>query len=127
MVKSGASRERPQYHHSQPYISDINAVGFDTQAIGGWNGPGPFTIENNYLEAAGENFILGGSDPAIPNLISENVVVRYNYMSKPMAWRNPVIPMPNSVAAVALPGAGVLPPGVYTYQVVAFRQVGGAL
>ena len=53
------------------YISDIKAVGFDTQAIGGWNGPGPFTIENNYLEAAGENFILGGSDPAIPNLVSE--------------------------------------------------------
>ena len=107
------------------YVSDIKAVGFDSQAIGGWNGPGPFTIENNYLEAAGENFILGGSDPSIPNLISENVVVRYNYMSKPMAWRNPVIPMPTSVAAVALPGAGVLPPGVYTYQVVAFRQVGG--
>ena len=41
----------------------------------GWNGPGPFTIENNYLEGAGENFLLGGSDPAIPDLVSENVVV----------------------------------------------------
>src|SRR4051794_32798711 len=28
------------------YISDIKAVGADSQAIGGWNGPGPFTIEN---------------------------------------------------------------------------------
>ena len=36
------------------YISDIKAVGADAQAIGGWNGPGPFTIENNYLEASGE-------------------------------------------------------------------------
>src|SRR5262245_21815248 len=36
------------------YVSDIKAVGFDSQAIGGWNGPGPFTIVNNYLEAAGE-------------------------------------------------------------------------
>jgi hypothetical protein len=107
------------------YISDIKAVGFDSQAIGGWNGPGPFTIVNNYLEAAGENFILGGSDPAIPNLVSENVIVRYNYMSKPMSWRSPIIPMPASVTAVALPGAGVLPPNTYTYQVVAFRQVGG--
>jgi hypothetical protein len=107
------------------YVSEIKAVGFDSQAIGGWNGPGPFTIENNYLEAAGENFMLGGSDPAIPNLVSENVVVRYNYISKPMSWRSPVIPTPTSVSAVPLPGAGVLPPGVYTYQVVAFRQVGG--
>ena len=48
------------------YISDIKAVGVDTQAIGGWNGPGPFSIENNYLEASGEVVLLGGSDPAIP-------------------------------------------------------------
>ncbi len=58
------------------YISDIKAVGQDTQAIGGWNGPGPYTIENNYLEAAGENFLLGGADPAIPGLVTEDVVFR---------------------------------------------------
>lgn len=107
------------------YISDIKAVGFDTQAIGGWNGPGPFTIENNFLQGAGENFILGGSDPPIPNLVSENVVVRYNYMSKPMSWRDPVIPAPASVGATAVPGAGALPPGTYPYRVIARRPVGG--
>ena len=26
-----------------------------SQAIGGWNGPGPYVISNNFLEAAGEN------------------------------------------------------------------------
>ena len=107
------------------YISDIKAVGFDTQAIGGWNGPGPFTIENNFLQGAGENFILGGSDPPIPNLVSENVVVRYNYMSKPMSWRDPVIPAPAAVGATAVPGAGGLPPGTYLYRVIARRPVGG--
>ena len=45
------------------YISDIKAVGQDSQAICGWNGPGPFTITNNYLEAAGENMLFGGADP----------------------------------------------------------------
>ena len=107
------------------YISDIKAVGFDTQAIGGWNGPGPFTIENNFLQGAGENFILGGSDPAIPNLVSENVVVRYNYVSKPMSWRDPVIAAPALVGATAVPGAGGLPPGTYLYRVIARRPVGG--
>jgi len=34
------------------HISDCKGVGQDTQAICGWNGPGPYTIENNYLEAA---------------------------------------------------------------------------
>jgi hypothetical protein len=70
------------------YISDIKAIGQDTQAIAGWNGPGPYTIENNYLEAAGENFILGGSDPPIAGLIAQDVVFRHNHLSKPVAWRS---------------------------------------
>jgi hypothetical protein len=69
------------------YISDIKAVGQDTQAIAGWNGPGPYTIENNYLEAAGENFILGGSDPTIQGLIAQDVVFRRNHLAKPIAWK----------------------------------------
>ena len=104
------------------YISDIKAVGQDSQGIGGWNGPGPFTIENNYVEAAAENFLLGGSDPAIPNLVSEHVVVRYNYMSRPMAWRDPIISSPSNVSAAA--AGGSLPPGTYGYVVVATRDVG---
>jgi hypothetical protein len=105
------------------YISEIKAVGQDSQGIGGWNGPGPFTIENNYVEAAAENFLLGGSDPPIPNLVSEHVVVRYNYMSRPMAWRDPIIPAPEGVSAAASSG-GALPPGTYGYVVVAGRMVG---
>lgn len=107
------------------YISDIKAVGFDTQAIGGWNGPGPFTIENNYLEAAGENFILGGSDPAIQNLVSEYVTVRYNYMSKPWSWRDPIIATPAGASAAAVEGGGSLPAGTYSYRIIARRPVGG--
>src|SRR5262249_2659816 len=41
------------------YISDCHEVEADSQAIGGWSGAGPFKIVNNYLEGAGENFILG--------------------------------------------------------------------
>jgi hypothetical protein len=105
------------------YISDIKAAGFDTQAIGGWNGPGPYSIENNYLEASGEGFLLGGSDPPIPNLVPEDVSVRYNHMSRPMSWRDPIIPAPAGVTA-APAAQGALPPGTHTYRVVARRPVG---
>src|SRR6185437_11151979 len=51
------------------YIADIKAVGQDAQAICGWNGSGPYVIENNYLEASGENVLFGGADPSVPNLV----------------------------------------------------------
>jgi hypothetical protein len=69
------------------YISDIKYPAQDSQAIAGWNGPGPYLIENNYLEASGENFLLGGADPAIPNLVAEDVVFRRNHVVKPLTWR----------------------------------------
>jgi hypothetical protein len=68
------------------YFSDFKGVQQDTQAIGGWNGPGPFLIENNYGEAAGENILFGGSDPNIPNLVPSNITIRGNLVSKPLAW-----------------------------------------
>ena len=105
------------------YISDIKAVGVDTQAIGGWNGPGQYSIENNYLEASGEVFLLGGSDPAIPNLVTEDVVVRYNHLTRPMSWRDPIVAPPANVSAVASDG-GRLRAGVDAYRVVARRPAG---
>jgi len=69
------------------YISEIKAAGADAQAIAGWNGPGPFVIENNYLEAAGEVILFGGADPSIPDLVPSDIVVRYNHITRPMAWR----------------------------------------
>lgn len=69
------------------YISDIKVRGQESQAIAGWNGPGPFTIENNYLEAAGVNVLFGGADPAIPGLVTEDIVFRRNHVTKRLEWR----------------------------------------
>jgi hypothetical protein len=69
------------------YISDIKATNQDAQAIAGWNGPGPFLIENNYLEASGENFMLGGATPGINGLVPSDVVFRRNHVTRPEAWR----------------------------------------
>jgi hypothetical protein len=69
------------------YISGIMNDGQDAQGICGWNGPGPFTITNNYIEGAGENVLFGGSDPSIPNLVPSDITMTRNYLTKPVAWR----------------------------------------
>lgn len=69
------------------YLSDFKEVGADSQALLGWNGPGPFKIVNNYLEAAGENVMFGGADPSIPNLVPADIEIRHNYFFKPLSWR----------------------------------------
>jgi hypothetical protein len=69
------------------YFGDFKHRSADAQAIAGWNGPGPFVVENNYLEASGENFLLGGADPSIPGLIPSDVTFRRNLVSRPEAWR----------------------------------------
>jgi hypothetical protein len=69
------------------YLSDFKEVGADTQAIMGWNGPGPFKIVNNYLEGAGENVMFGGADPTIPNLVPSDIEIRRNQFSKRLSWK----------------------------------------
>lgn len=69
------------------FISECHAVGFDTQAICGWNGPGPYKIVNDYLEGAGENFMIGGADPTIPNLVASDIEFRRNHLYKPLRWK----------------------------------------
>ena len=69
------------------YISDIHVVGQDAQAILGWNGPGPFKIANNELEASGENVMFGGAVPALVNNIPSDIEIRGNHFFKPLSWR----------------------------------------
>jgi len=70
------------------YVCEIKGAGQDSQALAGTNGPGPFTITNNYLEAAGENILFGGADPGVPNLIPSDITVRGNQLAKQVAWRS---------------------------------------
>ena len=68
-------------------VSDFHEVGYDAQAIGGWNGPGPFKIANNELDGSGENVMFGGADPAIAKLIPSDIEIRHNHFFKPLSWR----------------------------------------
>jgi hypothetical protein len=69
------------------YISGFKSVGNDSQAIAGWNGPGPFHIVNNYLEGAGENIMFGGADANNSNNQPSDIEIRRNLITKPLSWR----------------------------------------
>lgn len=69
------------------YLAECHGKGFDSQAICGWNGPGPYKIVNNYLEGAGENIMFGGADAAIANLTPSDIEIRHNHITRPPAWK----------------------------------------
>jgi hypothetical protein len=68
------------------YISEIHVAGQDAQAIEGWNGPGPFKIVDNELEASGENAMFGGARPTLIGNIPSDIEIRGNHFFKPLSW-----------------------------------------
>ena len=100
------------------YIGDIKAVNADSQGIAGYNGAGPFRIINNYIEAAAENILFGGSDPAITGLVPADITISRNHLYKPLAWRSPILTPPASPTAAAAAG-GSLPAGTHYFKIVA--------
>jgi hypothetical protein len=68
------------------YVSGFAGADDETQAVAGWNGPGPFHIINNYLEGGAEVLLFGGADPSITNLVPSDIEIRRNYFHKPAEW-----------------------------------------
>lgn len=74
------------------YLSDFHCIAIsgacgDSQAVAGGIGDtpmGPFKIVNNYLEASGENILLGG-DAATKT--PADIEIRHNHLFKPMIWK----------------------------------------
>jgi Putative binding domain, N-terminal len=69
------------------YASEIHVAGFDSQAMGGSNGGGPFKLTNNYLEASGENIMFGGTRTQTLDLMPQDIEIRGNYLYKPWTWK----------------------------------------
>jgi hypothetical protein len=86
-LKRGVALNSASTSLTNSHLSGMKAVGVDSQAVAGWNGPGPYLIENNYLEAAAENILFGGARPATPNLVPSDITIRNNHLVKPEAWR----------------------------------------
>jgi len=71
----------------QSYFTDWKRVGQDTQALLGWNTPGPFRIVDNLLEGAGENIMFGGADARIADVIPSDIEICGNTFVKPLRWK----------------------------------------
>ncbi len=59
----------------------------DSQCFNAYDGAGPYTIRDNFLEAAGENVMFGGADSAAADKVPGTILVEDNYFTKRLAWK----------------------------------------
>jgi len=85
-VRRAVDLNASNYAVIDSYIANIHQNGSDSQAVAGWFTSGPIKIVNNYLEAASENSLLGGSGGLANTLVPSDVEVRNNYYFKPLTW-----------------------------------------
>lgn len=85
--RSGLSLNSSDTEVTRCYFSEIHAIGDDSQAIISYNTPGRNKVIDCYLEAAGENFMLGGSDSFSSEFIPSDYEIRQCHMFKPLSWR----------------------------------------
>ena len=97
------------------------------QAILATNGPGPYKILNNHLEATGENIMIGGQDPRILNLVPSDIEIRGNYFYKDPAWRNPALKTPGKPLVSVATTTGSVGSGTQYFKVAAIMDSGGAV
>lgn len=71
---------------SQCYVADIFDVGRDTQAISGWDGCRDVSIDDCYLEGAGETIMFGGADSTSPDRMPTNIRVTNSTLTKNPEW-----------------------------------------
>jgi parallel beta-helix repeat protein len=61
--------------------------GVDSQCFAAWDGAGPYTITDNFLEAASENVMFGGADQKTADRIPADIRIEGNLFTKPLAWK----------------------------------------
>ena len=86
-LKRGVMGNGRQVTLTRSHIANIWSDGVDSQAFAAWDGAGPYTITDNYLEAASENVMFGGADSAAPDRIPSDITVTGNHFSKQVSWR----------------------------------------
>ena len=86
-MQRGVSLNSSDSTVTRSYFSDIKGRGMDAQAIASWNTPGRNKIIDCYLEAAGENVMFGGADPASVDFIPSHIEISRCTFFKPRSWK----------------------------------------
>lgn len=68
-------------------IDEIHTTA-DGCAIFSANGPGPFGAYNSLLGSSGENFMFGGADAKIPNILPSDITISRCHIRKNPDWAN---------------------------------------
>ncbi len=81
-----------ELHSRSVTITRSRVIGYrhtqrDAQAVYVCNGPGPHTIDSNWLEGSGENVLFGGCTTMAQSQHPANATIANNYVYKPQAWR----------------------------------------
>ncbi|HJR57805.1 MAG TPA: Ig domain-containing protein [Vicinamibacterales bacterium] len=72
---------------TQSHCSGVWRSGQDSQCFVAWDGAGPYTITDNFLEAASENVMFGGADSVSPDNVPADILVENNLFSKRLEWK----------------------------------------
>lgn len=72
---------------TQSWCSGIWRTGQDSQCFVAWDGAGPYTITDNFLEAASENVMFGGADSLTPGNVPADILVEGNWFTKRLEWK----------------------------------------
>jgi hypothetical protein len=67
-------------------IYDIHHRGSDSQAVNFWNTPGNIEIRNCFLNATGENLMIGGGDPASDAMLPRDITISRCHLKKSLSW-----------------------------------------
>lgn len=59
----------------------------DSQCFAAWDGAGPYTVRDNYLEAASENVMFGGANSKAADRVPSDILVEDNLMIKRLSWK----------------------------------------
>lgn len=69
------------------WLGDCHSNVSDSQAIVGWNGPGPYLIQNNHLEGGHEVIMFGGGGVTTQNVSPSDITIRGNHIMRPASWK----------------------------------------
>ncbi len=69
-------------------LTDAQEVGSESHAVSGWNSAGPWKIDNNRIEAASINILVGGGDPVVSGTGNPfDIRITRNYFTKQLRWK----------------------------------------